>query len=917
MSASTAATPVPVHTPAPAPAAPGSTAPVSKPPTPAGGTLTPIAVAPPSSNGARVYNAIYSSVQVYECMVRGIAVMRRRVDSYVNATQILKVAGIDKGRRTKILEKEILPGRHEIVQGGYGKYQGTWIPLERGREVATQFGVLPLLQPLFDYVPPTATMPSMVGLRPPPTLFYPPGTTFPAYSLGAQALQLTYPPAPGAALSILQQGRSAGLFTPTATFSALPPGFQFSHMGYGIPTTLPGQPSQQSIISVTPTPKGAIAEVRPGSVTPSVTTPALRPSPAPSTAKESQAGQKRPRSAEGAQDAKMATAAPKAAKAKKAPTVSRAGSSAAIPAPNDDRASKRQRLESQRSDAMDLTTDDTLPASSQQASDNQGTIFGSQATIPDSQASLDPGPSSPPLPVVEPNGIHPLPLTVLTLSKPITDLPDAKARVSTKPPQRTRPLGPGDSEPPSPLKSPQYRAILLAIVSDEPAPSIIEQISAASLAEGAVDVNLVIDDQGHTALHWAASMARLSILEALVASGADVHRGNFAGETPLIRAILSTNPHESHSFAEILTALLPSLRTVDNKSQSVLHHIAHVAGVKGRAAAARYYLETVLEFVVRHQEELGGTEELVDLQDVHGDTALNISARVGNRALVRMLIDVGANRILANKLGLRPGDFGVENENLQVPVADDYIAALRTGPSPPVQKSQDVIAELTDMINNLASEFSAEVAVKQKDLDLVQVELRNATRQLAEQRKQIQECQNKLSQLDQVHQRIQNVERVLKEEDTFDWTGRSTVDGKPEMNAGKPFQHRGPQSVLGPLTAKTTSAELPPNSEPDPAFPPSGALGGNSDTVATWMRLKRMKMWHGRMDDLMEQRIEGSKGASAEKELQCRKVVSLCTGVAVDEVDGMLENLVIAMESDGQVVDLTRVAGFMQKVKTA
>lgn len=59
-------------------------------------------------------------------MVRGIAVMRRRADSFVNATQILKVAGVDKGRRTKILEKEILPGKHEIVQGGYGKYQGTW-----------------------------------------------------------------------------------------------------------------------------------------------------------------------------------------------------------------------------------------------------------------------------------------------------------------------------------------------------------------------------------------------------------------------------------------------------------------------------------------------------------------------------------------------------------------------------------------------------------------------------------------------------------------------------------------------------------------------------------------------------------------------------------------------------------------------
>ena len=94
----------------------------------------------PAGNGqppVKIYNAVYSSVQVYECMIRGIAVMRRRADSYVNATQILKVAGVDKGRRTKILEKEILPGTHEIVQGGYGKYQGTWYVVAQGASFAS------------------------------------------------------------------------------------------------------------------------------------------------------------------------------------------------------------------------------------------------------------------------------------------------------------------------------------------------------------------------------------------------------------------------------------------------------------------------------------------------------------------------------------------------------------------------------------------------------------------------------------------------------------------------------------------------------------------------------------------------------------------------------------------------------------
>lgn len=86
----------------------------------------PASIAGPAAAAARVYLATYSNVPVYELTVRGIAVMRRRADGFLNATQILKVAGIEKGRRTKILEKEILTGHHEKVQGGYGKYQGTW-----------------------------------------------------------------------------------------------------------------------------------------------------------------------------------------------------------------------------------------------------------------------------------------------------------------------------------------------------------------------------------------------------------------------------------------------------------------------------------------------------------------------------------------------------------------------------------------------------------------------------------------------------------------------------------------------------------------------------------------------------------------------------------------------------------------------
>lgn len=87
--------------------------------------------------------------------VNGIAVMKRRDDSWLNATQILKVAGVVKARRTKTLEKEIAAGEHEKVQGGYGKYQGTWVNFQRGVDLCREYHVDELLRPLLEYDPST------------------------------------------------------------------------------------------------------------------------------------------------------------------------------------------------------------------------------------------------------------------------------------------------------------------------------------------------------------------------------------------------------------------------------------------------------------------------------------------------------------------------------------------------------------------------------------------------------------------------------------------------------------------------------------------------------------------------------------------------------------------------------------------
>lgn len=98
-----------------------------------------------------IYSAKYSGVDVYEFIHPTGSIMKRKADNWVNATHILKAAKFPKAKRTRILEKEVITDTHEKVQGGFGKYQGTWIPIDLARKLAEKFEVLDELRPLFDF----------------------------------------------------------------------------------------------------------------------------------------------------------------------------------------------------------------------------------------------------------------------------------------------------------------------------------------------------------------------------------------------------------------------------------------------------------------------------------------------------------------------------------------------------------------------------------------------------------------------------------------------------------------------------------------------------------------------------------------------------------------------------------------------
>ncbi|KAI8841436.1 hypothetical protein BJ741DRAFT_594153 [Chytriomyces cf. hyalinus JEL632] len=100
---------------------------------------------------------LHGGVKVVELTHAGHSVMRRLSSNLsVNGTHILLLAGvIDKVRRSRILDEKCisLGWPHEKVQGGSGRFQGTWMGTKHALELAAEFNVQEIVQQLVDYVP--------------------------------------------------------------------------------------------------------------------------------------------------------------------------------------------------------------------------------------------------------------------------------------------------------------------------------------------------------------------------------------------------------------------------------------------------------------------------------------------------------------------------------------------------------------------------------------------------------------------------------------------------------------------------------------------------------------------------------------------------------------------------------------------
>ena len=175
------------------------------------------------------------------------------------------------------------------------------------------------------------------------------------------------------------------------------------------------------------------------------------------------------------------------------------------------------------------------------------------------------------------------------------------------------------------------------------------------------NVNEIIDDEAHTAFHWAAAMGDLQVLDLLLRAGADITQVNARGETPLMRAVLFTNNYDRKSFPRLVEMLRSTIPHTDKFRSSVFHHIAATTLSRNKCIAARYYADVLLQ---KMAEIYPMSDIAVQLngQDQEGDTALTIAARNGAKKLIRSLLAYNTNPHIPNAQGQTADELIVEVE---------------------------------------------------------------------------------------------------------------------------------------------------------------------------------------------------------------------------------------------------------------
>ena len=437
------------------------------------------------------------------------------------------------------------------------------------------------------------------------------------------------------------------------------------------------------------------------------------------------------------------------------------------------------------------------------------------------------------------------------------------------------------------------------------------------------DVNAPIDDEGHTALHWASAMGRMNVVGILCELHADIFLPNNEDQIPLVRSIMFTNNYDNRCFTELIAYLRPSIMHRNKSGRTVFHQIAIMTSHRSKWPASKYYLESLIKDVcpTPSQEQQHRLRSILDSQDINGDTAVTICARNQARRFCRVLQRMGANTSIPNAHDRTADEYIQEYESQRnqkrmlrngvpsshflytSPVQSQhqpfpYPATTTTAFAPQrtrgfsvyisesaIRATQKIIPQMTEQLEALATSFDAELVDKEADLTQAKHLLSSMEGEIETSRTALQEM---IKIFQEVHPDVSPTEDVISIGEAVLSRTRDRVD--QSTRSLKTVVERGQARDLA-LLVREEEQNIPPNGNTEEKPEEQAQLANE----LTDLQAERRAL----VDRIVE--IHKNSGCG-EKMVGYRRLIALCIGQRTDQVDaGLLEQLYqLFIEEDAQ-----------------
>ncbi|AMD20454.1 HDL290Cp [Eremothecium sinecaudum] len=570
--------------------------------------------------------ATYAGVDVYECYCRGkesSIVMRRLQDDWINITQVFKVASFSKTQRTKILEKESTEISHQKIQGGYGRFQGTWIPLDNAQNLIAKYEITDVVvHTLINFNPDPMNMPprrsknSIIKKLSPATKITSPSS---------------YNKTPKKKIADSSQS-TTGSVSKKAKKRASTKAAQPSPLQHLVFQT----PQHQAHVQQTQNNYNFLTRSEQTPVNPVVMDA------------ESSDGQRHPHPCNSANmvlsncsthnshiTASNTAPVDPTANSLQYATTQKPLQFYPFPVPSSKNVNNMVpdlRIISENPEQKQKTK-----RPSKHKAVPSGHNFNKKNAIPNYACKM------PNFVIMNPTETH----KTSNSSGSNTSYGSSVECYSYNDNTTPNSSSSGSSSPKDMCNTKEYKNIILQVLSTEyntAEPVLPEKLYYPPVG---IDVNFLIDKQGHTALHWATAMANVPLMKILLTLEANIFHCNDRGFNCVTKCVFYNNCFRTGAFVAVVGLLKMCLVTPDNNCRLPLHYLVELSVNKAKdPIVISYYIDTILEAL--YQDDPALLKYCLNCQDNSGNTILHLAALNSSIELCNKFLYLGSSSDVMN-----------------------------------------------------------------------------------------------------------------------------------------------------------------------------------------------------------------------------------------------------------------------------